>query len=462
MQRSRAGTVLLLLDCCYAGAFGRGSTHRAEAPSTWRPARRQRPRGDHGVVGAGVRLRGQRPGRRPARTPHLGVHQRARQGPDHGRGRPRPRRVRLPRRALRLHLRRGHPGQPAPDARAPFRGPGRPGGGAPRSARDDAGRAAARGRGVAGQPAAVGARVDGRGADRAAARATTPGARSPPARRWSGWRGRRQQQEPGGTHKRLWPAYPRSAPGRRGSAGCRLGARARGESTAYLPPVPAPEPAGPPAHVQARSPSARRRWVVVGAAALVLLLGVGWFTRGLWSGNGGTNGGGAQSSGAVPTQDLMVIALYGSGKPSLATLDPRTGGTTPLRTGVDAAVTPSISEDRTHLAFIKPTGPAGGVLYVAQTDGLRARPLLDSAAQSTAVPSCSGRPGTRRRRAGRDLPGRRQELRRARRSSDWTARSCAISVDAREPIGPPCWGGDGNVYVSADNGGRVVIWKMPR
>ena len=64
MSRSRSRRVVLLLDCCYAGAFERGMTPRAGAGRRDRGAvRRPRPGGHHRLQRDGVRLRGRRAGR---------------------------------------------------------------------------------------------------------------------------------------------------------------------------------------------------------------------------------------------------------------------------------------------------------------------------------------------------------------------------------------------------------------
>ena len=56
MSRSRSRRVVLLLDCCYAGAFERGLVARAGRDGDRAAVRRPGPGGDHRVQRDGVRL----------------------------------------------------------------------------------------------------------------------------------------------------------------------------------------------------------------------------------------------------------------------------------------------------------------------------------------------------------------------------------------------------------------------
>jgi uncharacterized caspase-like protein len=87
MRRSRARRVVLLLDCCYGGAFERGAIARAgrrggrgQPVLDGRPGWRPWPRSHHCVQRDGVRVRGDDAGRILQCTP-VGLHGRPRRRP---------------------------------------------------------------------------------------------------------------------------------------------------------------------------------------------------------------------------------------------------------------------------------------------------------------------------------------------------------------------------------------------
>ncbi len=86
MQASRSRSVVLLLDCCYGGAFAQGVTVRASGDVNVldnfpeeRTGGGARPGGDHRVERDGVRVRRGATRRRPAPSA-IGVHQRPGRG----------------------------------------------------------------------------------------------------------------------------------------------------------------------------------------------------------------------------------------------------------------------------------------------------------------------------------------------------------------------------------------------
>ena len=89
MRASRSRSIVLLLDCCYGGAFSRGVTVRAAGDINVLDSfpggglgRRAWTGGDHGLQRGGIRLR-RRPARRRPQAAAVGVHVRAGRRPGH-------------------------------------------------------------------------------------------------------------------------------------------------------------------------------------------------------------------------------------------------------------------------------------------------------------------------------------------------------------------------------------------
>ncbi len=228
------------------------------------------------------------------------------------------------------------------------------------------------------------------------------------------------------------------------------------------PLAPLPVPTERPPAVRTPAAGGRRRLLLALGGLLALVAAVAVGLR-VW-GDHDTGGAGGDAGGPLVGSSEAVVPLAPpDGPQSLVLADVYSGVTEVLVSDPDARL-PTVSPDRETVAYLSNEPGVGLVPYLAPSNGLGTRPLLDEESRgrcpTTSRPSWSP-DGDRLALVCTDGD---------RSTGLWTLEMGSSSaslvtelVHADDLEGAPSWGGDGQVYYGAadDDGDRNEIWSVP-
>ncbi|MGD9961540.1 caspase, EACC1-associated type [Nocardioides sp.] len=216
-----------------------------------------------------------------------------------------------------------------------------------------------------------------------------------------------------------------------------------------MPPEPAPKPVldgTGPQPPTSEPPGPSRRWVLGAAGLAVAAIAAGAVVWLLPPGaDDGGGGGGGESVARLPETEVLVTRDLDAGGRELLAVDVVSGATKVLSTEPTYGL-PTISPDRTQVALLVGTAGAARPAYLVEADGSGLRQLLDAEARRDCP--FAARPAW--------SPDGSQLVVLCQDADQQTTGMSVVEVDGSlvrrlvpppGAVGAPTWGADGRIYV---------------